>query len=95
MGPRAGVEALLRDRRLPWSTIQEGPDGCGAAGPAGDGQGRGRRGGWNAGFGSAHSALRAGGVLEAALDGGLDLLGLVEVGDQRGEIDVDLAHCVL
>ena len=49
----------------------------------------------NVGFGSAHSVPWAGGVLDAALDGGFDLSDLVEVGDQRGELDVDLAHCVL
>ena len=38
----------------------------------------------NVGFGSAHSAPWAGGVLEAALDGGFDLSGPVEVGDSAG-----------
>ncbi|MCY4663176.1 MAG: hypothetical protein OXC00_00765 [Acidimicrobiaceae bacterium] len=41
---------------------------------------------------SAGSARRGGGlgVWEPALDGGFDLFGLVQRGDQRGELQVDL-----
>ena len=48
-----------------------------------------------AGLGSAHSAPWPGSVLEAALDDGLNLPGLVEEGDQRDKLDIDLAHRLL